>query len=85
MTVDEIIREIAELPETEQRTIHDAIGKRLHGRSEQELEEEFARKMEAEGKLRRPDRSRRIAAEDRAPIVHVTGEPVSETIIRERR
>ena len=46
--------------------------------------EEWLRKMAAEGRITLPDRSLDVDDDDDEPI-EIEGEPLSETIIRERR
>ena len=81
--VQQILEEIEALPAAEQQRLHRALGARL-GRSPMS-EEEFADMLSNSGKLTRPERSHGTPADQRVKPIEISGEPLSETIIRERR
>ena len=84
-TVDRIIEEVRQLPPEEQRRLRETLNEIIPASpTEDELEDAFERELAAEGIIALPDFSLEEEAEDWEPI-EVTGEPLSEMIIRERR
>ena len=95
MTLEQILEEVRTLTPEEQRQVRAALeneGSATNGRAtnEDELRREglFEQRLRAAGLLEEvpPDENEELAVapEDWEPIV-VEGEPVSETIMRERR
>ncbi|MGC1272116.1 MAG: hypothetical protein WBC44_00305 [Planctomycetaceae bacterium] len=83
MAVDEIIEQLETLPPEELRRIKSAVEARLSGPTM--TEEEFERRLVAEGRLTLPDRSILLPAPEDEPPLDIEGEPLSEQLIRERR
>lgn len=87
MTPQEIIKEIYKLPYPEQARIAESV---LKNRVETEnskpkmTEEEFAKYLYAKGVIRKIPEGITDKEDDFEPI-EIEGEPLSETIIRERR
>lgn len=82
-SVAQILEDIEALPEDEQRQLHDALGQRLN--PPQMTEEEFADMLARKGIIRRSDRSKATPPDQRVKPVPIKGEPLSETVIKERR
>lgn len=89
MTPTEVLEEIRKLPLSERRQVSDKLRDELEqpelaGRSEKE--QQFIKSMMKKGSIRQLPRRLPESPERRSfkPIT-VTGEPISETIIRERR
>ena len=78
--VDEALRR---WQEEERRRLHRALGERLNARPM--TEEEFAEMLARAGKLTRPDRGKATPTDQRAKPMTVTGEPLSKTVIKDRR
>ena len=83
MAVEEIIEQLEKLPQEELRRLKSAIDARLSGPAM--TEEEFERRLVAEGRLTPPDRSISLPAPEEEPPFEIEGEPLSEQLIRERR
>lgn len=81
MTPQEIIKEIYKLPPLEQTEIKKSL---LENDKPQMTEEEFAEYLLAKGVIRKIPKGITEEEDDFEPI-EVEGEPLSETIIRERR
>lgn len=87
MTPQEIINEIHKLPLPEQKRIAETV---LENRNEensskpQMTEEEFVEYLYAKGVIRKIPEGMTDEEDDFEPI-EIEGEPLSETIIRERR
>ncbi len=86
-TLDKIIEEVRQLPPHEQRHLVEQLNAIVHTpSSEDELEDEFERELVAEGGLGAinplPDDDPEFYA---YRPVSVTGKPVSETIMEDRR
>ncbi len=86
-TLDKIIEEVRGLPVGEQRQLVEQLKTIVPASSsEDELEDAFEREMAAEGIMSLPDSSAEIDADgDDWEPVEITGEPISEMVIRERR
>jgi hypothetical protein len=85
-TLDKIIEEVRALPPEEQRQLREQLNAIVPDSSEDEREDEFERELMAEGILGEvkplPDDDPDFYS---YKPVTVTGKPVSETIIEERR
>lgn len=83
MTPQEILKEINNLPPTEQKEVFDSLRENSIGMAESE-DLRVQKSLFEAGLLReiKPPRQNRIGD---FPAIKVEGEPVSETIIRERR
>lgn len=79
----QILEKIEELPVDEQRRLLKTLGERLDSRPK--TEEEFAEMRVRAGKMTRPDKSGATPADQLPDPVPITGEPLSETVIKERR
>ena len=87
MTPQEIIREIHKLPYPEQERIAETVLKNrneINPSKPQMTEAEFAEYLLAEGVIRKIPEGITDEEDDFQPI-EIEGEPLSETIIRERR
>lgn len=91
MSVQEILNEIQRLPTIEQRELLAELSSRLKHQSRQPsnapiTEEEFLQILLAEGVISNiPNSSKYTDEDDDFEAVEVTGKPISETIIEERR
>jgi len=84
-TVERIIEEVRQLPPEEQRRVRETLNEIVPASpTEDELEDRLERELAAEGIITLPDLPAEEEDEDWEPI-EVTGEPLSEMIIRERR
>ncbi len=83
MTPQEIINEIYKLPPPEQKELFDSLTKKSDDLTESE-DFQIQKTLFEAGLLReiKPPRQRRIGD---FPAIKIEGEPLSETIIRERR
>lgn len=86
-TLDRIIEEVRGLPVGEQRRLVEQLKTIVPATpSEDELEDAFEREMAAEGIISLPDSSAEAHDDDDDwEPVEITGEPISEMVIRERR
>ena len=87
--LNQILDLVRELSPDELRQLRDAVDDRLawDGMTEDEREDAFERDLLRRGIISRiPDRSKATPEDQRPPLIEIlSGEPVSETIIRERR
>lgn len=85
-TLDRIIEEVRALPPDQQRQLREQLNVLVKSSTEDDLEDAFERELMAEGVLGEvkplPDNDPEFYAY--RPVT-VTGKPVSETIIEERR
>ncbi len=82
--LDQVISQLDALKTEELQQLEDAVRERLRPASEEEKEAAFQQAMLAAGLISRIKPPRDPSKAERPRIV-VQGEPVSETIIRERR
>lgn len=84
--LDKIIEEVRQLPPNEQRQLQEQLHSIIPSPTEDELEDAFERELAAEGiiSLPLPSQSQDDDDDEWEPIT-VTGQPLSEMIIEERR
>lgn len=81
-TIQSILDEIDGLPKDEQQRLYQELTERL---APTMSEEEFAESLAKMGKVSRPARQAAALSDQPHEPVPISGEPLSETIIRERR
>lgn len=85
-TLDKIIEEVRHLPLDEQRLLQERLNAIVpSSQTEDELEDALERELAAEGIITLPNLTAADDADDGFEPIEVTGEPLSEMIIRERR
>lgn len=82
--LDRMLRDLELLGNHDLDRLNDAIRERLDTEREGQQEEEFRQALLSSG-LTRTIRRRPMMLEDDTPLIEITGEPLSETIVRERR
>jgi hypothetical protein len=82
-TLDKIIEEVRALPPEEQQQLREQLETIIPSQTEEELEDALERELAAEGVISLPDAS--ADDDDNWQPVEVTGKPLSEMIIEERR
>ncbi len=86
ITLDKIIEEVRQLPPDEQRQLREQLNVLVEpSLTEDEREDEFERYLAAKGIITLPEPSPEDDADDNWEPVTVTGKPISEMIIEERR
>jgi len=92
MTPTEVLNEIQKMPSAEQRKIVEELMDYLRERENGELNEEERREREFERKMYEEGFFANVATRDETDaefdefeLLEIAGEPLSETIIRERR
>jgi hypothetical protein len=85
-TLNEILEEVQALTPTEQEQVREALDRLLAGRESSTLEDELERRLFDAGLLSeiRPPTLDLAPYRDRRPV-EVTGKPLSEVIMEERR
>lgn len=84
--LDKIIEEVQHLPLDEQRLLQERLNAIVPSSlTEDELEDALERELAAEGIITLPTFAAADDADDDFEPIEVTGEPLSEMIIRERR
>ncbi len=83
-TLDQVISQLDTLKTEELRQLEGAVQERLRPVSEEEKQAAFHQAMLAAGLISRI-KPPRTAENAERPLLEVQGEPVSETIMRERR
>ena len=82
-TLDKIIEEIHALPPEEKQQLREQLETIIPTQTEDDLEDALERELAAEGIISLPHTS--VDADDDWQPVEVTGKPLSEMIIEERR